>query len=46
MIIHEQEMKQIVGGGFSLSLGALIGAGITFLIGLIDGYVRPLACHK
>lgn len=46
MILEERELKQISGGGFSLGLGALIGAGITFLIGIIDGYIRPLACHK
>lgn len=45
-VIEEQELKKIVGGGFSLGLGALIGAGITFMIGIIDGFVRPLACHK
>lgn len=32
-------------GGFSLGLGLLIVAGVAFLIGVIDGYIRPLACH-
>lgn len=45
-ILEEQELKQVVGGGFSFGLGALIGAGITFLIGLIDGFVRPLGCNR
>lgn len=45
-ILEEQELKQIVGGGFSLGLGALISAGITFVIGLIDGFIRPLGCNK
>ena len=43
--LEEKELKQIV-GGFSFGLGAVIGAGITFLIGLIDGFVRPLGCNK
>ncbi len=44
-LLSEYELKQVVGGGFSLGLGALIGAGIVFLVGFIDGYVRPLACR-
>lgn len=32
-------------GGFSLGAGLLIATGITFLIGVIDGYVRPLKCN-
>lgn len=43
--IEEQELKQIYGGGFSFGIAGLIGAGITFLIGVIDGYIRPLACR-
>ena len=34
-----------VNGGFSFGLGIAIGAGITFLLGVIDGYVRPLRCN-
>ena len=43
--LRENEMKQITGGG--LSLGTIIGIGsfITFLIGLVDGYIRPLTCR-
>lgn len=37
------ELKETSGGGFGM--GLLIGAGIVFLIGVIDGYIRPLACH-
>lgn len=44
-VLEVQELKQITGGGFTLSLGTLIGIGVTFLIGFFDGYVRPLACH-
>ena len=39
----KDELCNINGGG--VSIGFLIGAGITFLIGVIDGYVRPLRCH-
>ena len=39
------KLKRINGGGFSFSLVAAIGAGLTFLIGLVDGYFRPLPCR-
>ena len=34
-----------INGGFSFGLGVAIGAGIVFLLGVIDGYVRPLKCN-
>lgn len=43
--IDNKELKKIHGGGFNFGIAALIGAGITFIIGVIDGYIRPLACH-
>lgn len=43
--MNDDELKQISGGGFSLGIGILIGAGIVFLIGVIDGIVRPLKCN-
>ena len=41
--LNNKELKKISGGG--LGLGILIGAGIIFLIGVIDGYIRPLKCN-
>lgn len=40
-----EELKQIQGGGISFGMGIFIGGALTFIIGLIDGYVRPLACR-
>ena len=37
------ELRSINGGGIGIAF--LVGAGITFLIGVIDGYVRPLKCN-
>lgn len=34
-----------VQGGSKLVAGLLIAAGVTFIIGVIDGYVRPLRCN-
>ena len=43
--LKEEELKQISGGGIKTALGFLIGAGISFIIGFVDGYIRPLACR-
>lgn len=45
MILEKKELMAIKGGGVSIGLCTLIGAGIVFLIGVIDGYVRPLKCN-
>ena len=37
------EMHEVKGGG--AAIGLAIVAGITFLIGVIDGFVRPLRCN-
>lgn len=41
--LKNEELKTINGGGWGI--GLLIGAGIVFLIGVIDGYIRPLSCN-
>lgn len=41
--LSKQELRQIKGGG--IGLGIAIVAGVIFIIGVIDGYVRPLRCH-
>lgn len=43
--MSKEELLQINGGGFSLGLGLVLGGLVTFFIGLIDGYTRPLACR-
>lgn len=43
--IGTYELKQIKGGGISLGLGLLIGAGVVLVAGIIDGYFRPLKCN-
>lgn len=43
--LTNNEMKKIDGGGFNVALWLGIGAGVSFLIGLIDGIVRPLKCN-
>ena len=42
--LTDNEMKKI-NGGFNVGLWLGIGAGVSFLIGLIDGIIRPLKCN-
>lgn len=46
MNLTKKELKQIKGGSISLGAGLLIIAGIVFIVGVIDGYVRPLKCNR
>ena len=43
--LTKEELNQVVGGGNGVAIGLLIAAGVTFVIGIIDGYVRPLKCN-
>lgn len=44
-VISNEELNSIDGGGINV-WGALgIGAGIVFIVGIIDGFVRPLKCN-
>lgn len=44
--VEDNELKNIQGGGFSWGIAAGIVAGITFIIGVIDGYVNPVKCNN
>lgn len=39
------KLKEVKGGGFSIWVCAGIIAGVVFIAGVIDGYVRPLPCR-
>ena len=43
--ISNNELKQINGGSFNVGIAIAIAAGITFIVGVIDGIVRPLKCN-
>lgn len=45
MKLKSEELKNTIGGGWSIGASLLVGGIITFIIGLVDGYVRPLACR-
>lgn len=41
----DTELKNIKGGA-SFKIGIMITAALIFVIGLFDGYIRPLKCNK
>lgn len=43
MYLTKQQLMQIEGGG--LKIGLAIAAGIVFITGIIDGFVRPYRCR-
>jgi len=43
--IEKNDLKTIKGGAMSIWGGIGIVSGIVFLIGVIDGFVRPLKCN-
>lgn len=43
--LNKEEMLKINGGGFNLGFWALIGSGIAFIVGIIDGFTRPYKCN-
>ena len=44
-VLENNELKNINGGAISWTAGIIIGGIFTFIVGIIDGYVRPLACR-
>lgn len=44
--IEEHELEKVRGGGASPWVGLGIGALVIFIIGVIDGYTRPLSCNE
>lgn len=45
--LTKEELNNVQGGLLrSVTTWGLIGAGITFIIGIIDGYIRPLPCNS
>lgn len=43
--LEQDQLKQIEAGGIGLGVGLLIAAGVVFIIGVIDGFFRPLKCN-
>ena len=43
--MDNQALKEMKGGGITLGGAAIITLGVVFIIGVIDGFVRPLKCN-
>ncbi len=43
--LTDKELANIDGGAFKIGIFVGVAAGITFLIGLVDGIMRPLKCN-
>ena len=46
IMLTEKEMYNIEGGKVSWSIVGAVGAILTLIAGIIDGYLRPLKCNK
>lgn len=45
MILNNNSLQEISGGAWKLGIAAGVAGFITFLVGIIDGYFRPLKCR-
>lgn len=43
--LQNDDLKKANGGAFNWAIATAVIAGVTFIIGVIDGYTRKLACH-
>lgn len=46
MALQDEELMTLTGGAVNYGLWTIVGGVITFVIGIIDGYLRPLACNR
>lgn len=48
MMLENEELFYIVGGASSkkIGIGIIFAALGSFIVGIIDGFLRPLACNK
>ncbi len=45
-MLEKGELIQITGGAAKVGLIAAIISGVVFIIGVIDGYLRPKKCNS
>ena len=46
MVLSNNELSNIYGGAIKYGWIAAIGGLITLLVGIVDGYLRPLECNR
>ena len=47
MVLNDIDTKKIIGGGTgkNIGIGIILTAIGSFIVGIIDGYLRPLKCN-
>ena len=47
MVLNDEESVNIIGGASykGIGIGIILGALGSFIVGIIDGYLRPLKCN-
>ncbi len=45
-MLTNEDLYNVKAGAIKASILALIAAGVTFIIGVVDGYLRPLKCNR
>ena len=46
MVLKDEIAIDTYGGKINYGIIAAIGSAITLIVGIIDGYLRPLRCNK
>lgn len=44
-MLSTEELYEINGGAAKWGVGIVVGAVISFIVGVIDGFIRPLGCN-
>ncbi len=45
MEVSNEELINAVGGVSKIAIGVIVGGFITLLVGIVDGFLRPLNCR-
>lgn len=45
MLLTKEELLKVNGGAINWTAISIIGSIVTFITGLVDGYLRPIKCH-
>ena len=46
MYLNKNELLAVTGGSINWTLVGVIGTIISFVAGIVDGYLRPISCHR